>query len=98
MKNEECEKTGMNIFSLQNLNSLRSPYDRSGSPWFALPAVSPVPGACWTIRRGCPLSPVLFVICMDRISRRSQGPGGVQFGAEPKGKAINLRSYSHLRP
>ncbi|KAG1932899.1 hypothetical protein F2P79_020886 [Pimephales promelas] len=29
---------------------------------------------------GCPLSPVLFIIFMDRISRRSQGPEGVRFG------------------
>ncbi|KAI3362174.1 hypothetical protein L3Q82_012493, partial [Scortum barcoo] len=32
------------------------------------------------LRQGCPLSPVLFIIFMDRISRRSQGPEGVQFG------------------
>ncbi|KAI3367439.1 hypothetical protein L3Q82_026292, partial [Scortum barcoo] len=30
------------------------------------------------LRQGCPLSPVLFIIFMDRISRRSQGPEGVQ--------------------
>ncbi len=32
------------------------------------------------LRQGCPLSTVLFVIFMDRISRRSQGPEGVWFG------------------
>ncbi|KAI3360193.1 hypothetical protein L3Q82_014512 [Scortum barcoo] len=31
-------------------------------------------------KKGCPLSPVLFIIFMDRISRRSQGPEGVRFG------------------
>ncbi|KAK3546351.1 hypothetical protein QTP70_025761, partial [Hemibagrus guttatus] len=29
---------------------------------------------------GCPLSPVLFIVFMDRISRHSQGLEGVQFG------------------
>ncbi|KAK3535803.1 hypothetical protein QTP70_021119 [Hemibagrus guttatus] len=32
------------------------------------------------LRKGCPLSPVLFIAFMDRISRRSQGLEGVQFG------------------
>ncbi|KAF7658853.1 hypothetical protein LDENG_00007090, partial [Lucifuga dentata] len=32
------------------------------------------------LRQGCPLSPILFMIFMDRISRRSQGSEGVQFG------------------
>ncbi|KAK3528573.1 hypothetical protein QTP70_003741 [Hemibagrus guttatus] len=32
------------------------------------------------LRQGCPLSPVLFIVFMDRISRRSQGLEGVQFG------------------
>ncbi|KAK5906143.1 hypothetical protein CgunFtcFv8_002034 [Champsocephalus gunnari] len=32
------------------------------------------------LRQGCALSPILFVIYMDRISRRSHGGGGLQFG------------------
>ncbi|KAL7836057.1 hypothetical protein SRHO_G00284040 [Serrasalmus rhombeus] len=32
------------------------------------------------LRQGCPLSPILFIIFMDRISRRSQGMEGVRFG------------------
>ncbi|KAK3575585.1 hypothetical protein QTP86_030518 [Hemibagrus guttatus] len=32
------------------------------------------------LRQGCPLSPVLFIVLMDRISRRSQGLEGVRFG------------------
>ncbi|KAK3569880.1 hypothetical protein QTP86_006752 [Hemibagrus guttatus] len=32
------------------------------------------------LRQGCPLSPVLFIVFMDRISRHSQGLEGVQFG------------------
>ena len=32
------------------------------------------------LRQGCPLSPILFIIFMDRISRCSQGVEGVRFG------------------
>ena len=32
------------------------------------------------LRQCCPLSPFLFIIFMDRISRRSQGVEGVRFG------------------
>jgi len=40
------------------------------------------------LRQGCPLSPILFIIFMNRISRRSQGVEGVRFG--------NLRIVSLL--
>ena len=33
------------------------------------------------LQQGCPLSPVLFIIFMDRISRHSQGPEGVWYGS-----------------
>ena len=32
------------------------------------------------LHQGCPLSRILFIIFMDRISRRSQGAEGVRFG------------------
>uniref|UniRef100_A0AAQ4S6N9 Reverse transcriptase domain-containing protein n=1 Tax=Gasterosteus aculeatus aculeatus TaxID=481459 RepID=A0AAQ4S6N9_GASAC len=32
------------------------------------------------LRQGCALSPILFVVFMDRISRRSRGEEGLQFG------------------
>ncbi|WP_411913715.1 RNA-directed DNA polymerase [Vibrio sp. Y159] len=32
------------------------------------------------LHQGCPLSPILFVIFTDRISRRSRGEEGVRFG------------------
>ena len=33
------------------------------------------------LHQGCPLSPTLFIRFMDRISRRSQGTEGFQFGS-----------------
>ncbi|KAI3362616.1 hypothetical protein L3Q82_001619 [Scortum barcoo] len=56
---------------------VQGPLLRAGA-WFALPAISHTCSQC--MLQGCPLSPVLFIIFMDRISRRSQGPEGVQFG------------------
>uniref|UniRef100_A0A8C6KY55 Reverse transcriptase domain-containing protein n=1 Tax=Nothobranchius furzeri TaxID=105023 RepID=A0A8C6KY55_NOTFU len=32
------------------------------------------------LRQGCPLSPILFITFMDRISRHSQGVEGIRFG------------------
>uniref|UniRef100_A0A8C6Q6L6 Reverse transcriptase domain-containing protein n=1 Tax=Nothobranchius furzeri TaxID=105023 RepID=A0A8C6Q6L6_NOTFU len=32
------------------------------------------------LRQGCPLSPILFISFMDRISRHSQGVEGIRFG------------------
>uniref|UniRef100_A0A8C6NNI1 Reverse transcriptase domain-containing protein n=1 Tax=Nothobranchius furzeri TaxID=105023 RepID=A0A8C6NNI1_NOTFU len=32
------------------------------------------------LHQGCPLSPILFITFMDRISRRSQGVEGIRFG------------------
>uniref|UniRef100_A0A3P9PV83 Reverse transcriptase domain-containing protein n=1 Tax=Poecilia reticulata TaxID=8081 RepID=A0A3P9PV83_POERE len=32
------------------------------------------------LRQGCPLSPILFITFMDRISRRSRGVEGIRFG------------------
>ncbi|KAI3364575.1 hypothetical protein L3Q82_011365 [Scortum barcoo] len=63
------------------LRAVRSLYDRSRSLVRIAGSKSdlfPVHVGLW---QGCPLSPVLFIIFMDRISRRShrgQGPEGVQ--------------------
>ncbi|KAI3354306.1 hypothetical protein L3Q82_018492 [Scortum barcoo] len=62
------------------LRAVRSLYDRSRSLVRIAGSKSdlfPVHVGLW---QGCPLSPVLFIIFMDRISRRSQGPEGVWFG------------------
>ena len=37
------------------------------------------------LRQGCPLSPILFIIFMDRISRRSQGVEGYDLATSESG-------------
>lgn len=46
--------------------------------WFTLPAVRQTCSQ-YILNSGCPLSPVLFIIFIDRISQVSQGPEGVWF-------------------
>ncbi len=58
----------------------RSLYDRSRSLVRIAGSKSDLFPVHVGLRQGCPLSPVLFIIFMDRISRRSQGPEGVGFG------------------
>ncbi|KAI3358314.1 hypothetical protein L3Q82_014756 [Scortum barcoo] len=65
------------------LRAVRSLYDRSRSLVRIAGSKSDLFPVHVGLRQGCPLSPVLFIIFMDRISRRSQGPEGVQFG-EPQ--------------
>ena len=62
------------------IRAVRSLYDRcqslvhiAGNKWDLFPVRV-------GLRQGCPLSPILFIIFMDRISRRSQGVEGVRFG------------------
>ncbi|KAI3377230.1 hypothetical protein L3Q82_009142 [Scortum barcoo] len=64
------------------LRAVRSLYDRSRSlAWFALPAVSQTCSQYMLDSgRAALCHRVLFIIFMDRISRRSQGPEGVRFG------------------
>ncbi|KAK3527008.1 hypothetical protein QTP86_006386 [Hemibagrus guttatus] len=62
------------------LRAVRSLYNRSRSLVRIASCKSdlfPVHVGLW---QGCPLSPVLFIVFMDRISRRSQGLEGVRFG------------------
>uniref|UniRef100_A0A3Q3JAD5 Reverse transcriptase domain-containing protein n=1 Tax=Monopterus albus TaxID=43700 RepID=A0A3Q3JAD5_MONAL len=62
------------------LRATRSLYDRSRSLVRIAGSKSNLFLVHVGLRQGCPLSPVLFIIFMDRISRRSQGPEGVWFG------------------
>ncbi|KAI3368153.1 hypothetical protein L3Q82_007881 [Scortum barcoo] len=62
------------------LCAVRSLYDRSRSLVCIASSKSDLFLVHVGLLQGCPLSPVLFITFMDRISRRSQGPEGVQFG------------------
>ncbi|KAI3364112.1 hypothetical protein L3Q82_010940 [Scortum barcoo] len=62
------------------LRAVRSLYDRSRSLVRIAGSKSDLFPVHVGLRQGCPLSLVLFIIFMDRISRRSQGPEGVRFG------------------
>ena len=57
---------------------LYGPCANGAGDWFALPAVSQTCSQCM-LDSSRALSPVLFIIFMDRISKRSQGPEGVWF-------------------
>ena len=63
------------------LRAVRSLYDRSRSLVRIAGSKSDLFPVHVGLRQGCPLSPVLFIIFMDRISRRSHGPEGVWFGS-----------------
>ncbi len=62
------------------LRAFRSLYDRSRSLVCIAGSKSDLFPVHVGLRQDCPLSPVLFIIFMDRISRRNQGPEGVGFG------------------
>ncbi|KAL0152538.1 hypothetical protein M9458_052261 [Cirrhinus mrigala] len=62
------------------LRAVRSLYDRSRSLVRIAGSKSDLFPVRVGLRQGCPLSPVLFIIFMDRISRCSQGLEGVWFG------------------
>uniref|UniRef100_A0A671XIN0 Reverse transcriptase domain-containing protein n=1 Tax=Sparus aurata TaxID=8175 RepID=A0A671XIN0_SPAAU len=63
------------------LRAVRSLYDRSRSLVRIAGSKSDLFPVHVGLRQGCPLSPVLFIIFMDRISRRSHGPEGIWFGS-----------------
>uniref|UniRef100_A0A8D0CHB3 Reverse transcriptase domain-containing protein n=1 Tax=Scleropages formosus TaxID=113540 RepID=A0A8D0CHB3_SCLFO len=62
------------------LRAVRSLYDRSRSLVRIAGSKSDLFPVHVGLRQGCPLSPILFIIFMDRISRRSQGTESVCFG------------------
>ncbi|CAM4686329.1 unnamed protein product [Leuciscus chuanchicus] len=75
--------SGQTVVSSGQVNlvkAVRSLYDRSRSLVRIAGSKSDFFPVHVGLRQGCPLSPVLFIIFMDRISRRSQRPEGVRFG------------------
>ncbi|KAK3525984.1 hypothetical protein QTP70_011818 [Hemibagrus guttatus] len=61
------------------LRAVRSLYNRSRSLVRIASCKSDLFPVHVGLRQGCPLSPVLFIVFMNRISRRSQGLEGVWF-------------------
>ncbi|KAK3543034.1 hypothetical protein QTP70_008748 [Hemibagrus guttatus] len=62
------------------LRAVQSLYNRSRSLVHIASCKSDLFPVHVGLRQGCPLSPVLFIVFMDRIFRRSQGLEGVRFG------------------
>ncbi|KAK3561731.1 hypothetical protein QTP86_012984 [Hemibagrus guttatus] len=62
------------------LRAVRSLYNRSRSLVRIASCKSDLFPVHVGLQQGCPFSPVLFIVFMDRISRRSQGLEGVRFG------------------